>query len=50
MKRDHGLDQTDLMALFARYGRAAASGAGGIAPPASELGTGTPSAKGAAHD
>ncbi len=50
LKRDHGLDQTDLMALFARYGRAAASGAGGIAPPASELGTGTPSAKGAAHD
>jgi hypothetical protein len=50
LKRDHGLDQTDLMALFARYGRAAASGAGGIAPPASELGTGAPSAKGAAHD
>jgi hypothetical protein len=50
MKRDHGLDQTDLMALFARYGRAAASGAGSTAPPASELGTGTPSAKGAAHD
>jgi hypothetical protein len=50
MKRDHGLDQTDLMALFARYGRAAASGAGGIAPSASDLGTGTPSPKGAAHD
>lgn len=50
MKRDHGLDQTDLMALFSRYGRAAESDAGGKAPPASELETGTPSAKGAPHD
>jgi hypothetical protein len=45
MKRDYGLDQTDLMALFA-----AASGVGGTAPPASELGTAAPSRKAASHD
>lgn len=50
IKREYGLDQTDLMALFARYGRAAASGAGGTAPPASDLGTGAPSRKAASHD
>ena len=50
VKREYGLDQTDLMALFARYGRAAASGVGGTAPPASDLGRGTPSRKAVSHD
>lgn len=36
IKRDHGLDQTDLMALFARYGRANAEVAGSEWSPASE--------------
>ncbi len=50
IKREYGLDQTDLMALFARYGRAAASGASGTAPPASELGSATPSTKAVPHE
>lgn len=50
MKRDYGLDQTDLMALFARYGRTAPSVAGGAAPPATELGTANPSTKALSHD
>lgn len=50
IKREYGLDHTDLMALFARYGRMAVSGAGGTAPPVSELELGTPSKKGTAHD
>jgi hypothetical protein len=43
IKRDHGLDQTDLMALFARYGRAAA--ARPESSPASETRIETSSAK-----
>jgi hypothetical protein len=50
IKREYGLDQTDLMALFARYGRMAASGVGGTVPPVSELALGTPSTKGTPHD
>ncbi len=50
IKRDYGLDQTDLMALFARYGRTAASGASGAAPPASELGTAASFRKAGSHD
>ena len=50
IKREYGLDQTDLLALFARYGRSAASGAGDTASPASELGRAAPSRKAASHD
>jgi hypothetical protein len=45
IKRDHGLDQTDLMALFARYGRANAAVAGSESSPASETRIETSSAK-----
>ncbi len=45
IKRDHGLDQTDLMALFARYGRANAATAGSESSPASETRIETSSAK-----
>jgi len=45
IKRDHGLDQTDLLALFARYGRANAAVAGSESSAASETGIETFSAK-----
>jgi hypothetical protein len=45
IKRDHGLDQTDLLALFARYGRANVAVAGSESSAASETRIETFSAK-----
>jgi hypothetical protein len=45
IKRDHGLDQTDLLALFARYGRANAAVAGSGSSAASKTRIETSSTK-----